>query len=163
RLDSIFNQTFQDFEVILLDDASTDNSMDVLEKYAGRGDVQILRNEHNTGSPCKQWLKGIDLARSDILWIAESDDICACEFLQTLSDMRIAGDWYFIAHAIKGGTVRYEARKLNYHRRHSESVIGKTIQDKKIEDFFQEFYVVQKYIFNNYQLAPEFQEKWEKY
>jgi glycosyltransferase involved in cell wall biosynthesis len=249
RLDSIFNQTFQDFEVILLDDSSTDNSMDVLEKYAGRGDVKILRNERNTGSPFQQWLKGIYLARSDILWIAESDDICTCDFLQTLlptfkdpkvklsyanshiinehgeivgdyldseylaslsptkwrtgytvpaaqeindglgvkntilnasavlfrkfepdekfrktlSDMRIAGDWYFIAHAIKDGAIQYEAKKLNYHRRHSESIIGKTIQDKKIEDFFQEFYVVQKYIFNNYILAHEFQGKWEKY
>ena len=34
RLESIFNQTYQDFEVILLDDASTDTSVEVLSQYA---------------------------------------------------------------------------------------------------------------------------------
>ena len=33
RLSSILNQTFQDFELILLDDASTDNSLEILNKY----------------------------------------------------------------------------------------------------------------------------------
>ena len=33
RLSSILNQTFQDFELILLDDASTDNSLEVLDRY----------------------------------------------------------------------------------------------------------------------------------
>lgn len=34
RLDSIVNQTFQNFEVILLDDCSTDNSLEIIEEYA---------------------------------------------------------------------------------------------------------------------------------
>ena len=33
RLDSIFNQNFQDFEVIILDDCSTDNSKEIIEEY----------------------------------------------------------------------------------------------------------------------------------
>jgi hypothetical protein len=52
--------------------------------------------------------------------------------------MRSSGDWYFIVQAIKGGEVYYEARKLNYHRRHSESVIGKLIKSNKVENFYQE-------------------------
>ena len=39
RLDSIFNQTFQDFEVIILDDCSTDNSKEVIEEYRNRSQV----------------------------------------------------------------------------------------------------------------------------
>jgi hypothetical protein len=85
------------------------------------------------------------------------------EFRKTLEDMRIAGDWYFIVNAIKGGKVWYEARKLNYHRRHSESVIGKMVSEKKMEDFFREFCIVQKFIFSNYKLADDFYEKWERY
>jgi glycosyltransferase involved in cell wall biosynthesis len=84
RLESIFNQTFQDFELILLDDASTDNSMEVLQSYVGYGEVQIHRNDHNSGSPFKQWLAGLERARADILWIAESDDTCKPELLEKL-------------------------------------------------------------------------------
>ena len=61
------------------------------------------------------------------------------------------------------GLIHYEAKKLNYHRRHSESVIGKTIADKKIKDFFGEFYTVQQFIFNNYELDGDFHKKWESY
>jgi ubiquinone/menaquinone biosynthesis C-methylase UbiE len=84
-------------------------------------------------------------------------------FRKTIENMRIAGDWYFIVHAIKGGKVHYEATKLNYHRRHSGSVIGKIISEKKINDFFLEFYMVQQFIFDNYRLSSDFHEKWEKY
>ena len=39
RLDSVFNQTYQDFEVIILDDCSTDNSREIIEKYANNPKV----------------------------------------------------------------------------------------------------------------------------
>lgn len=249
RLDSIFNQTFRDFEVILLDDASTDNSMEILEKYADRADVRIVRNEQNSGSSFKQWLKGIDLANADVIWIAESDDVSDpgflaallpwfgdpnvnlaytdsniidevdnvvggysdCEYLTSVAqnkwkksythsaarevndglgvkntvlnassalyrkfqisdefrnavgEMRMAGDWLFVVHAIKGGKVHYDARRLNYHRRHSQSVIGKAVSEERTEGFLREFHVVQSYIFDNYGLDGNFVGKWEDY
>ena len=85
RLDSIFNQTFQDFEVILLDDCSTDNSVEILKKYAQNPQVKGLYvNEHNSGSPFAQWRKGIAFASGEYIWIAESDDIAAPDFLEVL-------------------------------------------------------------------------------
>jgi glycosyltransferase involved in cell wall biosynthesis len=41
RLDSIFNQTFQDFEVILLDDCSTDNSLSIPGEYVKHPKVSL--------------------------------------------------------------------------------------------------------------------------
>ena len=61
------------------------------------------------------------------------------DFRETLRRMHIAGDWYFIVHAIRDGKVHFDEKKLNYHRRHPESVIGKTASEKKLEDFFREF------------------------
>lgn len=84
RLESIFNQTFQDFEVILLDDASTDDSLEVLQQYASYGDVRIHQNDQNSGSPFKQWIRGLELARAEVLWVAESDDVCNPQFLEEL-------------------------------------------------------------------------------
>lgn len=85
RLESIFAQSFQDFEVILLDDASTDGSAEILERYAGWPQVShFVKNKKNSGGPFKQWQKGIALARGEYLWIAESDDLCAPGFLESL-------------------------------------------------------------------------------
>lgn len=64
RLDTVFNQTYQNFEVIILDDKSTDNSLEVINRYKDNPHLsQIVVNEQNTGSPFKQWDKGINLAK----------------------------------------------------------------------------------------------------
>jgi len=73
RLDSIFNQTFQDFEVILLDDQSPDNSVEILQQYAQKYRDKVahfITNDQNTGNPFVQWKKGIELARGEFIWIA---------------------------------------------------------------------------------------------
>jgi len=88
RLDSIFNQTYRDFEVILLDDASTDGSRQILEKYAGKPEVtHLVVNAENSGSAIQQWKKGIRLAEGDYIWIAESADFSDKTFLETLMDL----------------------------------------------------------------------------
>lgn len=85
RLDSVFNQTYQNFEVILLDDCSTDNSLEIIEKYNGNPHLsQIVVNESNSGSVFKQWDKGINLAKGELIWIAESDDYCELTFLEEM-------------------------------------------------------------------------------
>ncbi|PHR74601.1 MAG: glycosyl transferase [Lutibacter sp.] len=83
RLDSIFNQIFQDFEVILLDDCSTDASREILTKYAEKEKVShCVFNEINSGNTFDQWNKGIALAKGTYIWIAESDDYCENNFLE---------------------------------------------------------------------------------
>lgn len=85
RLESVFNQTYQDFEVILLDDKSTDGSLAILEKYSRYSKVShFIVNEINSGSPFKQWQKGIKLAQGEYIWIAESDDFSETTFLENL-------------------------------------------------------------------------------
>jgi glycosyltransferase involved in cell wall biosynthesis len=83
RLDSVFNQTFQDFEVILLDDASIDGSVKLLKSYKTHPKLShLVLNPVNSGSPFKQWQKGIELAQGNYIWIAESDDYCELTFLE---------------------------------------------------------------------------------
>ncbi len=85
RMNSVLNQTYQDFEIIILDDCSTDKSRDIIETYRDHPKVShIVYNEKNSGSTFKQWNKGIALAQGTYIWIAESDDVADKEFLQTL-------------------------------------------------------------------------------
>lgn len=83
RLESIFNQTYQNFEVILLDDASTDDSVAFLEKHQNHPKVtHFVRNRENSESLFEQWIKGLQLAKGKYIWIAESDDFAHVDFLK---------------------------------------------------------------------------------
>lgn len=83
RINSILNQTYFDFELIILDDNSEDNSRDIIEKYRGNEHIShIIYNDQNSGSTFKQWQKGISLAKGEYIWIAESDDFSDLTFLQ---------------------------------------------------------------------------------
>lgn len=86
RLDSILGQTYRDIEVILLDDASTDNSVEVMQQYCTRdGRIRhLLVNERNSGCVFKQWEKGLQLAQGELIWIAESDDWAEPTLLEEL-------------------------------------------------------------------------------
>jgi len=85
RIDSILNQSFQDFELQLLDDASTDASSSVFAEYAQHPKVSAVTvNERNSGSPYRQWNRGAHWARGEYLWIAESDDYADLTFLERM-------------------------------------------------------------------------------
>jgi glycosyltransferase involved in cell wall biosynthesis len=85
RVESVINQTYQDFELIILDDCSTDNSREIIEQYRAHPKVKcIVYNSENSGSTFKQWNKGVNLAEGEYVWIAESDDYCELNFLETL-------------------------------------------------------------------------------
>ena len=74
RIDSILAQTFQDFELLILDNASTDNSREVIESYTSYQNVRAAFNAENNGSPFKQWNLGLSQAKGEYVWFAESDD-----------------------------------------------------------------------------------------
>lgn len=82
RFCSILAQTCRDYEIIFLDDASTDESVDLVqEKYADY--IALMDINHiNSGSPFVQWNKGVRLSRGEYIWIAEADDSCSPDFLE---------------------------------------------------------------------------------
>ena len=83
RIESILRQTYQDFEIIVMDDCSSDNSRAIIESYRGHPKIsKIIINKKNSGSPFGQWKKGIELAKGEWIWIAESDDISEPAFLE---------------------------------------------------------------------------------
>jgi glycosyltransferase involved in cell wall biosynthesis len=84
RLDSILAQRFTDFELIILDDASTDDSHNVIASYLADPRVSFHRNAVNSGSPFAQWNRGVALARAGLVWIAESDDHADPKLLEIL-------------------------------------------------------------------------------
>jgi len=86
RLSSIFVQNYPIFEVLFLDDGSSDNSVAVAERVARRAkrDVQIISSENNSGSVFRQWRAAVELARGKLLWIAEADDSADARFIDSM-------------------------------------------------------------------------------
>jgi glycosyltransferase involved in cell wall biosynthesis len=86
RLETVYNQTYRNIEVILLDDASRDESRQILKEYQKRF-PEITRccfNDVNSGGAFYQWRRGMEMARGDLIWIAESDDYCSKNLLSEL-------------------------------------------------------------------------------
>lgn len=86
RLDSILTQDYENIEVILLDDASTDQSQPILREYSRKFGFSLYLNDENSGSAFRQWQKGVSIARGEYVWIAESDDFADSRFLNVLVD-----------------------------------------------------------------------------
>ena len=91
RIDSVIRQTYPIYELIILDDQSTDNSIDVIEKKLDevrekhpKIEISFVKNKVNSGKAILQWKKGIELAKGDYVWIAEADDNCSKRFLEEI-------------------------------------------------------------------------------
>ena len=83
-LDSLKSQTFQDFETIIVDDASTDNSYQVAVDYDMHNKV-VMRNEKNS-ERCVTRNRGIDIANGQYICFLDSDDYHLPEHLQVMHD-----------------------------------------------------------------------------
>lgn len=87
RLDSIFHQAFPLYEVLVLDDASTDESVGITRTYfqETKSEGRLLTNEGNSGSVFRQWQRGVACCAGDLVWIAEADDLSEESFLRELA------------------------------------------------------------------------------
>jgi glycosyltransferase involved in cell wall biosynthesis len=84
RFRSILGQTFGDYEIIFLDDASTDGSLKLVDENFKASLTRTEVNAKNSGNPFVQWNRGVKLSRGEYVWIAEADDVCTHEFLERL-------------------------------------------------------------------------------
>lgn len=87
RLACISSQSHPIYELVVLDDASTDNSVEIIEKCIEplTFEKRFIVNKTNSGSVFRQWRRGISLCRGDLVWIAEADDLCDPNMLAELA------------------------------------------------------------------------------
>ena len=138
RIDSILQQSYSNFEVIILDDCSTDNSKQIIESYRSNPNLShIVYNTNNGGTPFKQWNKGIELASGDWIWIAESDDYAEPEFLEKLMEQALlhttVGLLYCTNHWVDESGIK----------------VLPTLKDKPIDVYNGKEYILNKMLYEN--------------
>lgn len=87
RLASILAQRRPPCEIIIIDDASQDESLAIARAFAESAPlpIRVIARDRNSGSPFRAWAEGAQLARGELLWIAESDDIAHPRLLERLA------------------------------------------------------------------------------
>lgn len=129
RIDSVLDQTFQDFELIILDDLSPDNSKEIIEQYRNHPKAShIIYNGENSGSTFKQWQKGIELAKGEWIWIAESDDWCEKSLLENLISLANTSNKIGLAYCM---SVFYNKDENTQSAQNSTSNIEELIESKE--------------------------------
>lgn len=89
RIKSVLAQTYPIYELIVLDDCSSDNSDEIItgtieeiKEKCPNIKITYIKNEKNSGKAIKQWRRGFELAKGDYIWIAEADDLSNKHFLE---------------------------------------------------------------------------------
>ncbi|ENJ6565101.1 TPA: glycosyltransferase family 2 protein [Proteus mirabilis] len=81
-IDSILNQTFKEFEFLVINDGSTDNSLSILKENAKKDPrIKLIINEQNIGL-IASLNKGLQLASCDLVARMDSDDIAVSTRLE---------------------------------------------------------------------------------
>lgn len=85
-LDSILNQTYENFEVIVVNDGSPDNSQDIIDRYAKK-DKRIRSFIKKNGGLSDARNYGVSKAKGDYLVFVDSDDSINCELLEKINEV----------------------------------------------------------------------------
>lgn len=84
-IDSILDQNFIDFELILINDGSTDNSLDILREYEEKDTRIVVIDKSNEGVSVAR-NQGIDVAKGEYIMFCDSDDYVADNWCETFID-----------------------------------------------------------------------------
>lgn len=106
-LDSVLAQTFEDFEVILVNDGSTDQSPEICRRYVENDSRFILLNQKNQGLSAARNF-GLMNSNSKYIYFLDSDDWIEKTCLEELIAIAVSGQYDIVVHnvnKIEGGVV----------------------------------------------------------
>ena len=86
-LESLYNQTMKNFEIIFVDDCSTDNGIEIVEKYMKRGGPEqcsLIKTSRQSGCPGLPRNIGMDYAKGEYVYFMDSDDFLDKDVLENL-------------------------------------------------------------------------------
>ena len=142
-LDSVFNQTYENFEVIVVNDGTTDNSMDIVKRY----DAKVINQKNQGLSAARN--RGVKESSGDYIIFLDSDDYIDKDLLQKISENLSNNPM----------VVRYQAvdiiekREENHYEEEFSNLTGKDAFSKIVKYHYVEpawlYAINRKYYLNN--------------
>ena len=123
-LDSLINQTLKDIEIICVNDGSTDNSLEILEKYSQKDNRIIIINQDNAGVSVAR-NSGMKIAKGQYIGFVDSDDWVDLDFYEKLYNSAIAND----ADIAISSIIRWRKYNKKYRVKYEDKVYT-TLQEK---------------------------------
>lgn len=142
---SVLNQTYSNIELILVDDCSTDNSINIVDTFSDPR-IKLLHNDVNKGAGYSRKI-GIEAAQGDYIITIDSDDWIEPNFLQNLYDQSVDSDMIF-----GGITIDFEDGRRSEHLCKTIGVFTgidkfKPVLDKHL--LFLNNCLVKRHLYNN--------------
>ena len=123
-LNSLVNQTFKDIEIIVVNDGSKDNSLEVVKKFENDTRVKIISQENKGLSGARN--TGIDNASGDYIAFLDSDDWVDYDFIEKLYDAIIRNDCDIAAATI----IRKREKTQKYRVHYTKEEVFETLEEK---------------------------------
>lgn len=163
-IESILNQTFTDFEFIIIDDGSTDNSWSIIQEYAKKDNrIIAIKNDENL-KICKTLNKWIELSRWEYIARMDSDDISIIDrFEKQVQFLDKNPDIWIV-----GGTMQIMNWDGNIYSERKYNLIDKEIRNKlfRYSPFCHPVIMIRKNILDmswNYDEQQVFAEDYDLY
>ena len=134
-LDSILNQTNRDFEVVIVDDGSTDNSLTVCKHYATRDARISVHGQENQGQGVAR-NRGLDAAVGRYVCYVDPDDWLDKRMVEDLVPAMDASGADFASFGIdfitEGGAVKYTMAQFGQSRLQGEAILHSAMIDRDV-------------------------------
>ena len=105
---SLINQSYENLEIIVVNDCSTDNSLSIIKKIADKDSrIKIINNDINLGAGKSRKI-GIESANGDYIMLVDGDDWITSNYLKTLYDSAKSNDADIVTGHLKGN--KYSCR-----------------------------------------------------
>lgn len=134
-IESVLNQTFNDFELILINDGSKDKSLEIMNNYKNDNRVIII-DQKNMG-PAKTRNKGIEEAKGEYIMFIDSDDYIDKDYIEKYTDALKEDDY----DLVMGGYQKINGDKIEFTRKLKDAEFSKYIVTGPVSKLYKKSFL----------------------
>lgn len=139
-IDSLLNQTFSDYELVLINDGSSDHSLDVLNQYKNNPKIRIY-NQKNRG-PALTRNRGIKLTKGKYIMFIDSDDYVSSDYIEKYYNAMKTKNYDLVI----GGYQKTTGKKVEFIRKLKDGEFSKYMVMGPVSKLYKKSFLMENKI-----------------